>query len=137
MYCSAPSVLVSAKLSLDLNMSVLYGGGMNHFSLHPSISIVVRIATEENFSQDKNVFFFFLKFLYRLLHKQNSHSLHIYIYIVFIFLFLIYICIKKLSVFEINVPNCHLFQEQCCSIGENYCRMLKYLPTSESFIWFD
>lgn len=77
---------------------------MNHFSLYPSIPVVVRIATAENFAQDKNVFFFFLffllKFLFRFLHRQNSHSLYIYSYIY----------IKKLSVFESNVPNCHLFQ---------------------------
>lgn len=35
---------------------------MNHFSLYPSIPVVVRIATAENFAQDKNVFFFFFLF---------------------------------------------------------------------------
>lgn len=101
MYCGTPSVPLSAKISLDPNMSVLCGG-MNHFSSHPSIPVVVRIATAENFAQDKNVSFFFLllKFLFRFLHRQNSHSLYIY--------FFIYI--KKLSVFKSNVPNCHLFQ---------------------------
>lgn len=80
MYCSAPSVPVSAKLSLDLNMSV-YGGGMNLFGLHSSILVVVRIVTAENFVQDKNDFFFLLRFLFRFLHRRNSHSLYIYLYI--------------------------------------------------------
>lgn len=40
-------------------MSMLYGGGMNHFSLHPSIPVVVRIATAEIFAQDKNFFLLF------------------------------------------------------------------------------
>lgn len=35
-HCSAPSVPLSAELSLALNMSVLHGAGMNHFSLHPT-----------------------------------------------------------------------------------------------------
>lgn len=48
MYCSAPSVPEQAKLSLDLNMSALYGSGMNHFSLHCGIPVVVRIVTAEN-----------------------------------------------------------------------------------------
>lgn len=100
MYCSAPSVPVSAKISLDLNMSVLCGG-MNRFSLHPSIPVVVRIATAENFAQDKNVFFFFscLSF-YSGFYTGRTPTTFIY--------FFIYI--KKLSVFESNVPNCHLFQ---------------------------
>lgn len=48
MHCTAPSVPLAAELSLALNMSVLYGAGMNHFSLHPSIPVVVRIPTAEN-----------------------------------------------------------------------------------------
>lgn len=47
-HCSAPSVPPSAELSLAPSMSVLCGAAMNHFSLHPSIPVVVRIPTAEN-----------------------------------------------------------------------------------------
>lgn len=81
MYCSAPSVPVSAKLSLDLNMAVLYGGGMNHFSLHRSIPVVVRIATAENFAQDKNVFFFSLVFIQVFTQAELPQPFYIFLYI--------------------------------------------------------
>lgn len=80
MYCSAPSVPVSAKLSLDLNMSQLYGGGMNHFSLCPSIPVVVRIATAENFAQDKIVFFFSCLSFYSSFYTSRTPTAFIYIY---------------------------------------------------------
>lgn len=118
MHCSAPSVPLAAQLSLALSMSVLYGAGMNHFSLHPSIPVVVRIPIAQNClgSLPSTPPLPLLKFLFMFLHGQNSPSLYI---------FYIYTCIKKLALFESNVPNCHLFQQQCCSIGEDYCRMLK------------
>lgn len=79
MYCSVPSVPVSAKLSLDLNMSV-YGGGMNLFGLHSSILVVVRIVTAENFVQDKNDFFSCLGF-YSGFYTGGTPTAFIYIYI--------------------------------------------------------
>ena len=79
MYCSAPSVLVSAKLSLDLNMSE-YGGGMNHFGLHSSILVVVRIVTAENFVQDKNDFFFSCLGFYSGFYTGGTPTAFIYIY---------------------------------------------------------
>lgn len=71
---------------------------MNHFSLHPSISVVVRIATEENFAQDKNVFFFFffLSF-YSGFCTSRTPTAFIYIYI---YIYVLKSCLYLRSMFQ-------------------------------------